>query len=47
MEIEGIMIFIIIISLILTLALYCCCVVAGRVEKEGKRENKDDQLWKN
>lgn len=36
------MIFIIIISLILTLALYCCCVVAGRAEKEGKRENKDE-----
>ena len=43
LNLEGIMIFIIIISLILTLALYCCCVVAGSADKE-KRENEDDQL---
>jgi hypothetical protein len=36
------MIFAIIISLILTLALYCCCVSAGRAEQEEKRENKDE-----
>lgn len=36
------MIFIIIISLALTLALYCC-VVAGRAGKEEKRENKDER----
>jgi len=37
------MIFIIIISRTITLALYCC-ISAGRAEKEEKRENKDDQL---
>lgn len=29
-------------SLILTLALYCCCISAGREEKEEKRENEDE-----
>lgn len=43
METEGIMIFIIIISLILTLALYCCCVSAGRTDKEEKRGIKGER----